>query len=170
MALRSLNPWWSVSRPASFFRLALATFLAPSAFGSEPFAYAGIGLDATAGSLGQVPNSKLAGDTLNVAPKDSRDHVYGVELAAPGMPRTVRMSFERPAAAGGPAAGLSRSARCWRRACARPTAPPTRSARRPRRACRAPTGYGRGGQTMTLICFAGPGGESLAEAVVIAER
>ena len=26
------------------------------------------------------------------------------------------------------------------------------------------------GETMTLVCFAGPGGEFLAEAVVIAER
>ena len=168
----SLNPWWSVSRPASFFRLALATFLAPSAFGSEPFAYAGIGLDATAASLkARFPNSKLAGNTLTVAPKDSRDHVYGVELAAPGIPRTVRISFERPAGGGGgPAAAYPKCKVLEARLrAANGAADEIRKApeARPPRADRV---WKRDRQTLTLICFAGPGGESLAEAVVIVER
>jgi hypothetical protein len=148
-------------------------FLAPSALAAEPFAYAGIGLDATAASLkSRFPNSKFADNTLSVAPKDSRDHVYGVQLAAPGKkPRSVRISFERPAGGGGgPAAAYPKCKVLEARLrAANGNADEIRKAAdaRPPRADRV---WKRARETRTLICFAGPGGESLAEAVVIVER
>ena len=83
-------------------RLLLVLAAAP-AFAAEPFAYAGIGLDATAGNLRpKFPNSKVTDDYVYVADKDSRDHVYGVQLPGVKKPRSVRVGFERP---GGPRPG-----------------------------------------------------------------
>ncbi len=145
-------------------RLLLVLAAAP-AFAAEPFAYAGIGLDATAGNLRpKFPNSKVTGDYVYVADKDSRDHVYGVQLPGAKKPRSVRVSFERP---GGPRPGYPKCKVVEARLRAGFGAPHEIRKLAAERADRIWKGAG---ETMTLVCFAGPGGELLAEAVVIAER
>jgi hypothetical protein len=148
-------------------RVLLLLAVAP-AFAAEPFAYAGIGLDATAASLRPTfPNSKFAGDYVHVADKDSRDHVYGVQIPGARKPRSVRVSFERP--------GGSRPAypKCkvlearLRAGFGAPAEIRRFAAERNQRADRVWKGAR---ETMTLVCFAGPNGELLAEAVVIAEK
>jgi len=148
-------------------RFFLFLFAAP-AFAAEPFAYAGIGLDATAASLQpKFPNSKLAGNSLQIVDKDSRDHVYGVQLPGTRKPRSVRVTFERP--------GGSRPAhpKCkvvearLRAGFGAPGEVRKLADERPPRADRVWKGAR---ETMTLVCFAGPNGELLADSVVIAER
>ena len=148
---------------------ALLLFAAAApALAAEPFAYAGIGLDATAGNLrAKFPNSKIAGDYLYVADKDSRDHVYGIALPGAKKPRSVRLSFERPGGAR-PAYPKCKvlEARLWAGYGA-PSEIRKVAAEAPPRADRVWKGAR---ETMTLVCFAGPNGELLAEAVVIAEK
>jgi hypothetical protein len=147
---------------------ALLLLAAAPAFAAEPFAYAGIGLDATAGNLrATFPNSKIAGDYLYVADKDSRDHVYGIALPGAKKPRSVRVSFERP---GGSRPNYPRCKVLEARLRAGYGAPSEIRkvvAESPPRADRVWKGAR---ETMTLVCFAGPNGELLAEAVVIAEK
>lgn len=76
--------------------------LAAPATAAEPMSYAGIGLGTTlAVAKGRFPNSKVVGDYIYVADRDSRDQVSGIQLAGSGTPRMVRLSFERPRDAAG---------------------------------------------------------------------
>jgi hypothetical protein len=149
--------------------LRVLLFLAATpVFAAEPFAYAGIGLDATAASVRPAfPNSKIAGDYLHVADKDSRDHIYGIGLPGAKKPRSVRVSFERP---GGSRPNFPRCKVLEARLRAGFGAPGEIRKVADERAPRADRVWKGARETMTLICFAGPGGELLAEAVVIAER
>jgi hypothetical protein len=138
------------------------------ALAAEPFAYAGIGLDASAANLRrEFPNSKLSGDYLHVADKDSRDHVYGIALPGAKTPRTVRVSFERP---GGARPGYPKCKVLEARLRAGFGAPSEIRRFAEERMPRADRVWKGARETMTLVCFAGPNGELLAEAVVIAEK
>jgi hypothetical protein len=155
----------TLARMVRVFVLLLA---AAPALAAEPFAYSGIGLDATAASLRrEFPNSKLAGDYLYVADKDSRDHVYGIALAGAKKPRSVRVSFERPA---GARPGYPKCKVLEARLRAGFGAPSEIRKFAEERMPRADRVWKGARETMTLVCFAGPNGELLAEAVVIAEK
>ena len=146
----------------------LIMLAAAPALAAEPFAYAGIGLDATAANLrGRFPNSKVAGDYIHVADQDSRDHVYGVQIPGTRKPRSVRVSFERP---GGSRPGYPKCKVVESRLRAGFGAPGEIRRLAEERSPRADRIWKGPRETMTLVCFAGPQGELLAEAVVIAER
>src|SRR5262245_21948445 len=147
---------------------ALLLLAAAPALAAEPFAYAGIGLDATAANLRpKFPNSKVTAEYVYVADKDSRDHVYGVQIPGAKKPRSVRVSFERP---GGSRPSYPKCKVVEARLRAGFGAPQEIRKLAEERMPRADRIWKGAGETMTLVCFAGPGGELLAEAVVIAER
>jgi len=149
-------------------RASLLLLAAAPALAADPFAYAGIGLEANAATLRrEFPNSKLVGDYLQVADKDSRDHVYGVGLPGARKPRSVRVSFERP---GGARPGYPKCKVLEARLRAGFGAPSEIRRLPEERTPRADRIWKGARETMTLVCFAGPSGELLAEAVVIAER
>jgi hypothetical protein len=149
-------------------RLSALLLAAAPALGAEPFAYAGIGLDATAGSMrAKFPNSKVAGDYVHVADQDSRDHVYGIGIPGAKKPRSVRVSFERP---GGSRPGFPKCKVVEARLRAGFGAPHEIRKFAEERSPRADRVWKGARETMTLVCFAGPNGELLAEAVVIAEK
>ncbi len=146
----------------------LLLLAAAPALAAEPFAYAGIGLDATAANLRpKFPSSKFAGDSVQVADKDSRDHVYGVQLPGTRKPRMVRVTFERP---GGSRPAYPKCKVVEARLRAGFGAPGEVRKFAEERQPRADRIWKGARETMTLVCFAGPNGELLAEAVVIAER
>ena len=147
---------------------ALLLLAAAPALAAEPFAYAGIGLDATAANLrAKFPHSKITGDYLYVADKDARDHVYGVGIPGAKRPRSVRVSFERPGGAR-PAYPKCKVLEARLRAGFGAPSEIRKVATQP--APRADRVWKGAQETMTLVCFAGPNGELLAEAVVIAEK
>src|SRR5262245_26894728 len=147
---------------------ALLLLAATPALAGEPFSYAGIGLDATAASLRPAfPNSKFAGDYVQVADKDSRDHVYGIALPGAKKPRAVRVIFERP---GGYRPGYPKCKVLEARLRAGFGAPNEIRKLAAEPVPRADRVWKGTRETMTLVCFAGPNGELLAEAVVIAEK
>jgi hypothetical protein len=149
-------------------RWLLLVLAASPALAAEPFAYAGIGLDATAANLrSKFPNSKVTGDYVHVADKDSRDHIYGVQLPGARKPRSVRVSFERP---GGSRPAYPKCKVVEARLRAGFGAPSEIRKLAEERTPRADRIWKGTGETMTLVCVAGAGGELLAEAVVIAER
>ena len=148
-------------------RMLLVLAAAP-AFAAEPFSYAGIGLDATAASLrATFPNSKVTGDYVHIADQDSRDHVYGIGIPGAKKPRSVRVSFERP---GGSRPAYPKCKVLEARLRAGFGAPTEIRKLPEERIPRADRVWKGARETMTLVCFAGPNGELLAEAVVIAEK
>jgi hypothetical protein len=149
-------------------RALLLLLAAAPALAAEPFAYAGIGLDASAADLrARFPNSKFTGDYVHVADKDSRDHVYGVGIPGAKKPRSVRVSFERP---GGSRPAYPKCKVLEARLRAGFGAPNEIRKSTEERNPRADRIWKGARETMTLVCFAGPNGELLAEAVVIAEK
>jgi hypothetical protein len=141
---------------------------APAA--AEPMSYAGVSLGTTlAAAKAQFPTSKFASDYIYVSDRDRRDQVSGIRLAAGGKPRMVRLEFERPRdARGQPAFPKCKVIESDLRA--RYGAPSEVRKFAEEAQLRADRVWKGKGETLTLVCFAGPSGELLAEAVVIAAR
>jgi hypothetical protein len=152
--------------------LLLFVVLTTTAAAAEPMSYAGIGLGTTlSAAKARFPNSKVVGEYIYVADRDRRDQVSGIQLAGNSKPRTVRLNFERPRDAAG--RGQPQFPKCkvieaaLRGRYGAPDEVTMVAAATPPRADRVWKGAR---ETMTLGCFAGPSGELLAEAVVIAAR
>ena len=152
--------------------LGLAIAAAVPALAAERFSYADIGLQTTlAEARKRFPNSKISGDAIHVSDRDRRDQVSGIQLAGTVKPPMVRLSFERPRDAAG--RGQPQFPKCkvieaeLRGRYGAPDEVRKSAAAAPPRADRIWQGAR---ETLTLVCFAGPSGELLAEAVVIAAR
>jgi hypothetical protein len=151
--------------------LLLMLFAAPAA-AADPMTYAGIGLGTTlAAAKARFPNSNVVGDYVYVADRDRRDQVSGIQLAGARKPPRVTLSFERPRDAA--SRGQPQFPKCkviesdLRGRYGAPDEVKKSAAAAPPRADRIWKGAR---ETLTLVCFAGPSGELLAEAVVIAGR
>jgi hypothetical protein len=152
--------------------LGLAIAAAVPALAAERFAYADISLQTSlAEARKRFPNSKMVGDTIEVSDRDRRDQVSGIQLAGTRKPPMVRLSFERPRDAAG--RGQPQFPKCKviesdlrGRYGAPDEVRKSAEAARPR----ADRVWQGARETLTLVCFAGPSGELLAEAVVIAAR
>lgn len=152
--------------------LALAIAAALPAFAAERFMYADIGLQTTlAEARKRFPNSKVVGDHIYVSDRDRRDQVSGIRLAGTGKPRRVRLSFERPRDAAGRGQPVHPKCKVIESDLrARYGAPDEVRKLAEEAQLRADRVWKGAQETLTLICFAGPSGELLAEAVVIAGR
>jgi hypothetical protein len=150
----------------------LVVVLAVPAAAAEPMSYAGIGRATTlAAAKARFPNSRVLGDYIYVAEQDRRDQVSGVQLAGSGKPRRVRLSFERPRDGAG--RGQPQFPKCKvieSDLRARYGAPDEVKKLVEEAQLRADRVWKGARETLTLVCFAGPSGELLAEAVVIASR
>lgn len=150
---------------------ALLVAVMPSSAAAQSFWYAGVSLGTTLAHIkASYPNSKIVGGQIRVPEQESRDHVYGIQLAGERKPRTVRLSFERPRAA----------------ASGRPAYPPCKAIEaelRPRfgapaeirkaieeRPPRADRVWKNDREVMTLVCSQSERGGLIAEGIVIAER
>jgi hypothetical protein len=152
--------------------LGLAIAAAVPALAAERFAYADISLQTSiAEARKRFPNSKMVGDTIEVSDRDRRDQVSGIQLAGTRKPPRVRLSFERPRDAA--SRGQPQFPKCkvieaeLRGRYGAPDEVRKSAAAAPPRADRVWQGAR---ESLTLVCFAGPSGELLAEAVVIAAR
>ncbi len=150
----------------------LLTLFAAPATAAEPMTYADIGLGTTLSvAKARFPNSKVVGDYIYVADRDRRDQVSGIQLAGTRKPPMVRLSFERPRDSA--SRGQPQFPKCkviesdLRARYGAPDAVRKAADATPPRADRVWKGAR---ETLTLVCFAGPSGELLAEAVVIASR
>jgi hypothetical protein len=142
------------------------------ALAAERFTYADIGLQTTLAEARQrFPGSRVEGHYIHVSDRDHRGQVSDVELADPGQPRRVRLSFQRPrdpAGRGQPVFPKCKAIEPDLRA--RYGAPDEVRKFAAEAQLRADRLWKGAQETLTLPCFAGPSGELLAEAVVIAER
>ncbi len=152
------------------FVLAAMALLAAPVAAAEPMSYAGVGLATTlAAAKARFPNSRVAGDYIHVSDRDRRDQVSAIRLAGSARPPVVRFEFERPRdGRGQPAFPKCKLVEADLRArYGAPDEVRKFAEAAPPRADRIWNGKG---ETLTLVCFAGPTGELLAEAVVIAGR
>lgn len=152
--------------------LGLALAAAVPALADERFTYAGIGLTTTlAAAKARFPSSKVDGDYIYVSDRDRRDQVSGIQLAGDRKPRLVLLSFERPrdsAIRGQPQHPKCKVIEADLRSRYGAPAEVRKVAEGARP--RADRIWRNAGETLTLVCFAGPSGELLAEAVVIEAR
>lgn len=152
------------------FGLAIAA--AGPAFAAERFAYADIGLQTTlAEARKRFPSSKVVGDTIYVSDRDRRNQVSGIQLASNGKPRRVKLSLERPRDAASRAQPQFPKCKVIESDLrARYGGPDEVKKFAAEAQLRADRVWKGARETLTLVCFAGPSGELLAEAVVIAGR
>lgn len=152
--------------------LGLAIAAAVPVLAAERFSYADIGLQTTlAEARKRFPNSQISGDAIQVSERDRRDQVSGIRFAGGSAPRTVRLSFERPRGAAG--RGQPQFPKCKlieAELRGRYGAPDEVRKFAEESQLRADRVWKGARETLTLACFAGPSGELLAEAVVIAAR
>jgi hypothetical protein len=63
----------------------------------EPFTFAGLGLRSDLAAVeSRYPRSRRAGSYVYVAPEESHDHIYGIEVPVREPGRRLRVIFERP--------------------------------------------------------------------------
>lgn len=150
----------------------VALAIATNAVATESLAYSGIGLATMMTALKtQFPNSRADGDALEVDERDSRDHIYGVQLIGRGKSRVVRIGFARPS--GGESRKQPRFPKCKvveAAVRAKHGAPDEVRKFSEEATQRADRIWKSSGETLTLRCFVGPGTELLAEGVLIAAR
>jgi hypothetical protein len=132
------------------------------------FTFAGVSLRTTLAEIRQRhPRSAVAGSHVFVAPEEVRDHVWSIEVAAPGL--RARLGFERPREVPPGDAG-QRFPACLdvQRGLEARYGPPAEIREfweeRMRHADRV---WVRDGETLTLVCFVDDRQGLLAEAVII---
>jgi hypothetical protein len=150
----------------------LAAAAVAPAFAAERFTYADVGLQTTPAEARQrFPSSRVDGHYIYIADRDRRGQVSRIELAAGGKPPRVRLSLERPrdsAGRGQPVFPKCKVIESDLRA--RYGAPDEVRKFAEEAQLRADRIWKGARETLTLACFAGPSGELLADAVVIAGR
>jgi len=134
------------------------------------FRFAGLKVTSDLGAVATgFPHSRRAGDYLYVAPQDSRDHIYGIELSGTGESRRLRISFERPREVPeDPDSPRTPPCNRIQEQVERQYGPP-RSVREfaEESARRSDRQWERDGEQLTLVCHGGTDGLLCAEAVVI---
>jgi hypothetical protein len=61
------------------------------------FEFAGLSLATTPQDIAnEYPNSRVSGSYVEVSPKDSHDHIFGIELFGEKLSYRLRISFESP--------------------------------------------------------------------------
>jgi hypothetical protein len=64
---------------------------------AKPFEFAGLSRATTLQHVArQYPNSMVSGSYVHVSPKDSHDHIFGIELFGPNLSNRLRINFESP--------------------------------------------------------------------------
>jgi uridine kinase len=76
----------------------LLLVVATPAFAQErPLTFAGLGLGSDVATVeARYPRSHRVGDYVYVAPEESHDHIYGIEVSGVEPGRRLRVTFERP--------------------------------------------------------------------------
>ncbi|HJX16273.1 MAG TPA: hypothetical protein VJ386_11100 [Candidatus Deferrimicrobiaceae bacterium] len=142
----------------------------PAPAGEAGFRFAGLKVTSDLGAVATgFPHSRRAGDYLYVAPQDSRDHIYGIELSGTGESRRLRISFERPLEVPeDPDSPRTPPCNRIQEQVERQYGPP-RSVREfaEESARRSDRQWERDGEQLTLVCHGGTDGLLCAEAVVI---
>jgi uncharacterized protein YcgL (UPF0745 family) len=136
---------------------------------SRAFSFGGVSL---ASDLNQVaaryPRSQRSGSYIYVDPRDSHDHISGIEVSGTGPARRVRISFETRPDGRSPSFPTCVEVQAkLERQFGRPQTIRRFSEEASRRADRV---WRSRTQELTLICFAGSRGTWLAEAVQINAR
>jgi hypothetical protein len=146
----------------------LAAMIFAAAVQAAFFSFAGITLDSNLDEIArQYPHSQRAGEFIYLAAQDSRDHMSGIELSGAGPTRRVRVSFETRGAGARPKPDYPACAdlqRTLERQFGPPGAIRTFSEESSQRADRY---WQHDSESLTLLCFKGPDGRLLAEAVQI---
>jgi len=172
---RRLDRWALLAEVAAGVipALPLLLILASSSAAPEPaFTFGDLHLQSGNAEIAQrYPASRRVGDYVYVAPQDSHDHIYGIELPGPGPARRLRVSFERPDGVPSPD-GRGRYPRCetveriLQQVYGPPAALDQFAEEASRRSDRL---WQRSGEELRLICFGEPGRPMtlFAEAVTI---
>ena len=64
---------------------------------ANPFEFAGLSRATTPQDVARrYPNSTVSGSYVHVSPKDTHDHIFGVELFGPKLSNRLRINFESP--------------------------------------------------------------------------
>lgn len=64
---------------------------------ASPFEFAGLSRATTLQDVAKrYPNSKVSGAYVYVSPKDTHDHIFGIELFGPSLSNRLRINFESP--------------------------------------------------------------------------
>lgn len=64
---------------------------------ASPFEFAGLSRATTVQDvMRRYPNSTVSGSYVHVSPKDTHDHIFGIELFGPNLSYRFRISFESP--------------------------------------------------------------------------
>ena len=76
----------------------LLAVTAPALAQEGPFTFAGLGLRSDVATVAaRYPRSHRLGNYVYVAPEESHDHIYGIEVPGVESGRRLRVTFERPA-------------------------------------------------------------------------
>ena len=64
---------------------------------ASPFEFAGVSRATTLQDVARrYPNSTVSGSYVYVSPKDTHDHIFGIELFGPNLSNRLRINFESP--------------------------------------------------------------------------
>jgi len=64
---------------------------------ASPFEFAGLSRATTLQHVARrYPNSTVSGSYVHVSPKDTHDHIFGIELFGPNLSNRLRINFESP--------------------------------------------------------------------------
>jgi uridine kinase len=84
-------------RLAAWLVLLLLAVATPALAQQGPLTFAGLGLRSDVAAVeARYPRSPRVGNYVYVAPEESHDHIYGIELSGVEPGRRLRVTFERP--------------------------------------------------------------------------